>query len=432
MSDHSTSAPLPDDLLEGVVTMLGLIRGGHAGTRQELAHLSGLGRTAVNNRVTELIDRGLVAESGLGPSIGGRQPRRLRFRAEAGIVLVADLGATSISVGSADLSGRLLVKYEEPWKVSVGARATLERLEQLFDQMLTSPTVQGVALWGIGIGVPGPVEFATGLPIAPPIMPGWDGYPIRQQISQRFQAPVWVDNDANVMALGELRAGAGNGETDMVYVKIGTGIGSGLVSGGHLHRGAQGVAGDIGHIAIGSASNTVCRCGKTGCLEALAGGAAIARDGTDAARAGRSPFLAKVLASEGEIGAADVGEGAQSGDPASVEILSAAGYSIGQALATVVSFFNPGILVIGGGVARAGEGLLAAIRHGVYERSLPLATRDLRIVRSTLIGQGGMIGAAFMVLDQLFRHESMAAWLPDGSPAGHVELPELSASRYTV
>ncbi len=430
MSDFTAPATYPDDLLEGVVTLLELIRSGRAGTRQELAHLSGLGRTAVTNRVNELMDRGLVAESGLGPSIGGRQPRQLRFRAEAGIVLGADIGATSISIGSADLSGRLLVKYEEPWKVALGGGATLERVEQLFDQVLTSPALQGLALWGIGIGVPGPVEFATGRPISPPIMPGWDGYPVRKQISQRFQSPVWVDNDANVMALGELLAGAGMGESEMVFIKIGTGIGSGLVSGGRLHRGAQGSAGDIGHIAISSDPTTVCRCGKIGCLEALAGGAAIARDGIDAARAGRSAFLAKVLAAEGEIDAADVGEGAQSGDAASVEILSTAGYRIGQALATVVNFFNPGVLVIGGGVARSGDGLLAAIRHGIYERSLPLATRDLRILRSTLGGQSGMIGAAFMVLDQLFRHESMARWLPDGSPAGHVELSDLSTSSH--
>lgn len=430
MSDFTAPTTYPDDLLEGVVTLLELIRSGRAGTRQELAHLSGLGRTAVSNRVNELIDRGLVAESGLGPSVGGRQPRQLRFRAEAGIVLGADIGATSISIGSADLSGRLLVKYEEPWTVTLGGGATLERVEQLFDQVLTSPALQGLALWGIGIGVPGPVEFATGRPISPPIMPGWDEYPVRKQISQRFQSPVWVDNDANIMALGELRAGAGMGESEMVFIKIGTGIGSGLVSGGHLHRGAQGSAGDIGHIAISSDPTTLCRCGKIGCLEALAGGAAIARDGIDAARAGRSAFLAKVLAAEGQINAADVGEGAQSGDAASVEILSTAGYQIGRALATVVNFFNPGVLVIGGGVARSGDGLLAAIRHGIYERSLPLATRDLRILRSTLGGQSGMIGAAFMVLDQLFRHESMAIWLPDGSPAGHVELSDLSTGTH--
>lgn len=425
MSDTTTPASYPNDLLDGVVTLLEMIRNRHAGTRQALAHLSGLGRTAVTTRVNELIDRGLVTEAGLGPSIGGRQPRQLRFRAEAGSVLAADVGATSVSVGCADLSGRLLVKYEEPWNVAAGGGATLERVEQLFDQVLTSPAVGGHTLWGIGIGVPGPVEFATGRPISPPIMPGWDGYPIREKVSERFRAPVWVDNDANVMALGELRAGAGMGERDMVFIKIGTGIGSGLVSGGRLHRGTQGSAGDIGHIAISSDPSTVCRCGKIGCLEALAGGAAIAREGLDAARSGRSAFLAKVLTSEGEVDAADVGEAAQSGDAASVEILATAGYLIGQALATVVSFFNPGLLVIGGGVSGAGDGLLAAIRHGVYERSLPLATRDLRIARSTLGGQGGMIGAAFMVLDQLFRHEAMATWLPDGSPAGHVELAGL-------
>ena len=137
------------------------------------------------------------------------------------------------------------------------------------------------ALWGIGIGVPGPVEFATGRPVSPPIMPGWDGYPIRERFAARYGAPVWVDNDVNVLALGEWRSGVAAGHDDVVVVKIGTGIGAGIISGGRLHRGAQGSAGDVGHIQVVDDPAVVCRCGNIGCLEALAGwrGARAARRG---------------------------------------------------------------------------------------------------------------------------------------------------------
>ncbi len=140
----------------------------------------------------------------------------------------------------------------------------------------------------MGAGLPGPVEFAEGRPVVPPIMPGWDGYPVRERLSARYQVPAWVDNDVNVMALGELRAGIGRGEQELLYIKVGTGIGAGVVSRGRLHRGAQGAAGDIGHVSVLDDDSVLCRCGNTGCLEALVGGYALARDGLAAGRTGRS------------------------------------------------------------------------------------------------------------------------------------------------
>ena len=150
------------------------------------------------------------------------------------------------------------------------------------------------ALFGIGIGVPGPVEFDAGRPISPPIMPGWDGYDVPARFA-RFGVPVWIDNDVNVMALGELTTGLGRGRENFVFVKIGTGIGAGIIVNGELYRGSQGCAGDIGHIQIPlrDRDDVICRCGNVNCLEALAGGAALARDAEEAARAGRSPFLAR-------------------------------------------------------------------------------------------------------------------------------------------
>jgi glucokinase-like ROK family protein len=421
-------APTPDHV-DSLATVLDLVRSGTARTRPEIGRMSGLGRTVVTQRVNQLIECGLLEEGSLGPSSGGRAPRELRFRAHAGVVLAAELGATSVAVGVSDLTGQVLTQLEEPTDIALGPDEVLGHLEELFDRLLSevasSTSSETPSTWGIGIGLPGPVEFATGRPSAPPIMPGWDGYPVRDRLARRFNAPVWVDNEVNTMALGELRAGSAKGQRDILYVKIGTGIGAGLISGGQLHRGSQGCAGDIGHAAVTEDTSVVCRCGNTGCLEAFAGGAALAREGLAAATEGRSEFLAEVLAETGTVRAVDLSRAAQSGDHASVALLTQAGRLVGSLLATLVSFYNPALVIIGGGVAGSGDLLLAAVRESVYRRSLPLATRELRIARSTLSDEAGLVGAAFMVIDELFTPERLGCWIEIGSPVGFPELVDV-------
>jgi predicted NBD/HSP70 family sugar kinase len=259
-------------------------------------------------------------------------------------------------------------------------------------------------------------------------MPGWDGYPIRPRFAAAYDAPVWVDNDVNVLALGEWRSGIAEGHDNVVFVKIGTGIGAGLISDRVLHRGAQGSAGDVGHIQVVDDRNVVCRCGNIGCLEAVAGGAALARAAAAAAREGRSELLRAALDRTGTVTAEDVGRAAAFGDPVAVELLQTAGRRIGAMLASVVKFFNPSLIVIGGGLAYSGDQLLASIREAVYRRSLPLATRDLAIQRSSLGGLGGVIGLAAMVMDQLFARECLARWIEFGAPAGRPEIVEDDAA----
>ncbi|WP_081190367.1 ROK family protein [Saccharomonospora piscinae] len=427
----NTTAPvgLVGEHVDSLATVLDLVRSQTARTRPEIGRLSGLGRTVVTQRVNELTECGLLEEGSLGPSSGGRAPRELRFRARAGVILAAELGATSIGVGVTDLAGTVLAEHSEATDIARGPDAVLERVEEIADDLLDRVRAEAgdaeLAVWGAGVGLPGPVEFATGRPSAPPIMPGWDGYPVRDRLAHRYDTPVWVDNEVNTMALGELRAGSARGQRDLLYVKIGTGIGAGLVSGGTLHRGSQGCAGDIGHAAVADDTDVVCRCGNTGCLEAYAGGAALARDGLAAAREGRSQFLADVLASTGTVTAADLSRAAQSGDRVAVELLTRAGRLIGNLLATLVSFYNPALVIIGGGVANAGDLLLAAVRETVYRRSLPLATRELRITRSTLSDRAGLVGAAFMAIDELFTPERLARWVGGGSPAGSPGLVEV-------
>ncbi len=409
------------DLLDTVVTVLDLVRSGAASTRPEITRLSGLGRNVVTQRVSQLLDSGLLAEGELGPSTGGRAPRELRFRSDAGSVLVAELGATIISVAISDLAGHLIGQFTEPCDVAEGAEPILGRVAELFDELLrTHPR----KVWGVGIGLPGPVEFSTGRPVAPPIMPGWDGFDVRSYFSLRYDAPTWVDNDVNVMVLGELRDGLAQGRDDVIYVKVGSGIGAGLVSAGKLHRGAQGCAGDIGHIAAVANSRIVCRCGQTGCLEALAGGTALAREGQLAAQSGNSQFLAKIEQSGKPITAADVGRAALHGDPYCVELVTHSARLVGESLSQLVNFFNPSLILLGGGVPDVGDLYLATVRQMIFSRSLPLATRSLLIERSPLGDTAGLKGAAFMVIDELLSRQRLGLWIDQGSPAGQ---PALSA-----
>ena len=390
---------LVGESIESVVSVLDAVRVSGATTRPEIARLTGLGRNVVADRAGQLIAAGLLTEGAMGRSTGGRAPRGLRFNAAAGVILVAGLGATSIEVAAADLAGNISMARGEAADVTLGPTDILGRVAELFDELVAS--LPGDAhVWGVGVGLPGPVEFDTGTPVSPPIMPGWDGFDVRSFFAARYDAPVWVDNDVNVMALGELRGGLAAGHRDVVFVKIGTGIGAGLVSRGLLHRGAQGCAGDIGHIAVGE-SSVQCRCGQLGCLEALAGGYALGRDGLALAHSGGSPALAGELAAGHEVTAQSVVDAALRGDPAARGLVTESARLLGEALAQVVNFFNPSLILIGGGVAAAGDLYLREVRLAVLSRSLPLATRSLEILQSPLADRAGLRGAAFMVVDEL-------------------------------
>ena len=416
---------VPSYDLDPLLALLGMVRTRVATTRPDLVRLSGFGRTVVAQRVAQLLEMGLLEDDSFAPSTGGRAARGLRFRAEAGQILAVELGATSVRVGVADLSGALLTTYEESADIADGPDKILSHVEGMLDKQLASLGARASATWGIGIGIPGPVEFATGRPVAPPIMPGWDRYPVRRRLTKRFGAPTWVDNEVNLMALGELRVGLARGVRDLLFVKVGTGIGAGLVSGGRLHRGAQGSAGDVGHVAISDDPSVVCRCGNTGCLEAVAGGAALAAEANRAARSGVSPYLASLLAERDNLDARDLAAAAERGDPLAMNAFVRSGHLVGSMLATCVNLYNPALVILGGGVSRAGDHFLAAIREVVYSRSLPLATRELRIVRSALEAEAGLHGAAYVVVDELFSTELFPLWSEAGSTAGRADLLEL-------
>jgi predicted NBD/HSP70 family sugar kinase len=371
--------------------MLRLIRDGEATTRADLAQLTGLARSTVAQRVDALISSRLVKETSEGASTGGRPPAVLAFNQGAGVILAADLGATHSRIAVTDLAGVVVAESATEMDIAKGPKVVLDWLDGAFQELLSELGRSAAEVKGIGVGVPGPVEFLTGRPISPPIMPGWDGYPIPERF-ESYGVPVLVDNDVNIMALGEHWAHWR--ETDhLIYIKVGTGIGCGIVASRTIHRGAQGAAGDIGHIRVTDDDTVVCSCGNIGCVEALAGGSALARQLSD-------------LGFEAETGR-DVVTLVRAGNPEAVRLVRQAGRLLGEVLAAATNFFNPGVIVIGGDVAHAHEQLFAGVRETVYQRSLPLATRHLRIARSELGDRAGIVGAAVMIIEHLFSPEAV-------------------------
>ncbi|WP_336031315.1 ROK family protein [Geodermatophilus sp. FMUSA9-8] len=369
------------------------VRTGRARSRAELVGLTGAARNTVSARVDQLIAAGLLEEGGRGWSTGGRPPTLLRFNSAAGCVLAVDLGVTSVDVAVTDLSAQVLATVGHPIDIADGPRAVLAEVDRLAQEVLAEAGLTPADVCAVGVGVPGPVEFSTGRPSHPPIMPGWHDFPIPSAFG-RYECPVFVDNDVNVMALGEM--GVAGSDQDVLVVKVGTGIGCGIVVEGCVYRGAQGSAGDIGHIHVPSADGTevVCRCGQLNCLEAIAGGMALLRD----AQAAGLPVTTT----------REVVERAALGDGQALELVRRAGRTIGTVLAALVNFFNPHRIVMTGGVARAGVPLLAGIREAVYARSMPLAARALEITVSDAPDLSGRVGAALMAIEGYLDDDSVS------------------------
>jgi predicted NBD/HSP70 family sugar kinase len=370
----------------GAGVLLRLLLDGRPRTRAELIELSGLARSTVAGRVDALLASGLVVPSGEAASTGGRPPARFAFNPSARVVLAADAGATHLTVGLTDLSGRVLGSTTAALDIAEGPDRVLGAIASSGRDLLGRAGRAAADLAGTGVGLPGPVEHSTGRPNHPPIMPGWDEYDVVGHLTAELGGRVLVDNDVNIMALGEYATAYADAR-HLMFVKVATGIGAGIISDGRLHRGAQGAAGDLGHVQTPSGSDVVCRCGNTGCLEAIASAAAVAErlraQGIEAA------------------GSADVVGLVRAGNVAATNAVRQAGREIGAVLAACVSLLNPSVIVIGGSLAQAGDSLLAGVREVVYGRSLPLATTDLRIVTSRTGADAGVIGAATMVIQHV-------------------------------
>ncbi|WP_062521395.1 ROK family transcriptional regulator [Demequina silvatica] len=359
-----------------------ILRDGSPRTRSELAGLTGLARSTVAARVDSLVRLGLVKPVGTAVSTGGRPSSQFALNSSGRVVLGVDVGASHARIALADLSGRILEQRSVSLAVAEGPAAVLGWVAEE-GRALVAERGSSDDLLAVGVGLPGPVEHSTGKPIDPPIMPGWDRYDVPGHLSAELGVPVLVDNDVNIMALGE-REIAWPDVDHLVFVKVATGIGAGVISGGRLQRGAQGIAGDIGHVFVHSGKDALCRCGNRGCLEAIAAGPAVAAGLRDAG--------VEVETSQ------DVAELVRAGNIPAIQAVREAGRLIGEVLTTCVSLINPEVIVLGGSLAHAGDHLLAGAREVVYARSMPLATSNLQITQSRSGANAAIEGASMLAI----------------------------------
>jgi predicted NBD/HSP70 family sugar kinase len=385
-----TITPTASSAALGVGDVLGMFRAEPSLTRADVMQRTGLSRSTVNQRLDALLAAGLVVPSGEGAPTRGRPASQFTFNSERGVLLVADIGATGMRTALCNLRGAVTTERDRPIDVAEGPEAVLSVAEELFEQMLAETGRAPSEVHGIGIDVPGPVDFGRGQVISPPIMSGWDRFDIPGWFQRQYDCPVLVDKDVNAMAFGEQRT-VYPGVPQLLMLKVGTGVGAGIMVGGQVYRGADGAAGDIGHIQLtvpDADEEPGCRCGNSGCVEAYAGGWALVRDLRAAGRDISTVNEAVALI--------------RTGDVTAVRLARRAGRILGGAIADAVSLFNPRVVVIGGQLAQVEEQLFAGIRELVYRRSLPLATRNLQIVATKLDTRAGLVGLALLLADGIF------------------------------
>ncbi len=363
-----------------------LVLDAQALSRADIGERTGWARVTVNQRLDRAVEAGLLVSAGMASSARGRPATQFALNPDRAQILIADIGASGMRLAATDLLGRIKTRIDKSINIGDGPDVVLGAVAE----GLRSVRDPDLPLWGVGVSVPGPVEFATGTVVSPPIMTGWDGTCIPDLLAGEFGPLIFVDNDVNAMVMGE-RAASYAGVDDLLLIKVGTGVGAGIIANGRTLRGAQGAAGDLGHIQAdvsGAYEPQLCRCGQLGCVEAFAGGWAIQRDLTTAGREVRSVD--------------DVVAAVHNGDPVATRLVREAGRILGASVADAVGLLNPAVIVIGGQLSSTGEHLLAGVRERIYSRSLPLAMRDLQIGASALGGDSGVLGLAAGVRDRLF------------------------------
>lgn len=369
-----------------------IFRDGQPHTKAELAELTGLARSTISLRLDPLINLGMIAPAAENSSTGGRPSAQLVLTESKYVVAGVDFGASHAVASLANFSGKILVSIETKRQISDGPEVCLRWMIAEIRHLLSGLGLSDDNLLAIGIGLPGPVEHSSGKPASPPIMMGWDAFDVPARVNQEFKAKVLVDNDVNVMALGERHVTYPDVD-HLIFLKASTGIGSGIISGGLLQRGAQGTAGDIGHVRVSSGGDVSCHCGNFGCLEAVAS----------------APAIIKKLVVEGLPirNTSDLIDATRRAKVEAIQAVRQAGRDIGEVLSTCVSLINPAVIVIGGSLSSAGEHLIAGVREVVYARSMPLASENLSIVQSKVGKEGGIIGANVLAIEHVLDAETI-------------------------
>ena len=307
-----------------------------------------------------------------------------------------DVGGTNVKIALVDTKGKIVYSNSVPTRAEMGYEYTVNNIKQAIQDLLKETKLTTKDIEGIGFGFPGQVDYKAGIVRNAPNIPGWVEVPIAKLIEDEFKVPTRVDNDVRCAALGELKYGAGKGCENLICITVGTGIGSGLILNGKLVRGASNAAGEIGHIKLQMNDGPICGCGDTGCLEAFASGPSIVAMAEEYIKGGKSTKF-REMASGGQITPYIVCEAAKAGDPVAQRIFTITGEYIGIGLASVVNLLNPERIIIGGGVADAGDLLLAPLTETLKKRAMKIAGSAVEVVPAQLGNTAGVIGSSLLI-----------------------------------
>ncbi|ARF64898.1 MULTISPECIES: ROK family transcriptional regulator [Streptomyces] len=369
-------------------------------TQAEIARSTGLSAATVSNIVRELKDGGTVEVT--PTSAGGRRARSVSLSGDAGIVIGVDFGHTHLRVAVGNLAHQVLAEESEPLDVDASSAEGFDRAEVLVKRLIEATGIGPDKVIGIGLGVPGPIDVESGTLGSTSILPGWTGINPSEELSGRLGVPVYVDNDANLGALGELVWGSGRGVKDLAYIKVASGVGAGLVIDGTIYRGPGGTAGEIGHITLDE-SGPVCRCGNRGCLETFTA----ARYVLPLLQPSHGPGLTMER----------VVQLAREGDPGCRRVIGDVGRHIGSGVANLCNLLNPSRVVLGGSLAEAGELVLGPIRDSVSRYAIPSAARQLSVLPGALGGRAEVLGALALVLSEMGDSTLLESTVPAATPA---------------
>ncbi|HEX2412405.1 MAG TPA: ROK family transcriptional regulator [Solirubrobacteraceae bacterium] len=361
-------------------------------SRAEIARRTGLSRSTVSSLVADLQADGLVVERGepgeAHGTQGGRPPILLSFDSSAGAAVGIDFGHSHLRVAVSDLSSRILAERAVPLDTDHAAEEGLDAAADLIVELLGEAGIDESQVIGAGMGLPGPILQEDGIVGSSAILPGWVGVPAVAEMRRRLEVPILVDNDANLGALAEAAFGAGQGATDLIYLKVASGIGAGLLLNGRLYRGTGGLAGELGHFLV-DPSGLVCRCGNRGCLETLAATGALVELLRRSQGEDMTVQRMLDLAREGDIGCR--------------RVIADAGRAIGRAVSMLINVLNPELVVVGGDLAAAGDLLLDGVRESIARAALPSAAEAAGVVTGVLEDRAQVLGAIALVISEADR-----------------------------
>lgn len=307
-----------------------------------------------------------------------------------------DVGGTNVKIALVDSDGKIGYSNTIPTRAEMGYEYTINNMKQAIRDLMTETKLSAKDIEGIGFGLPGQVDFKSGIVRLITNIPGWVEIPLVKMIEDEFHIPTRIDNDVRCAALGELNFGAGKGCENLICITVGTGIGSGLIINGKLVRGASNAAGEIGHIKLQMHDGPICGCGDTGCLEAFASGPSIVAMAEEYIMGGKSTKY-REMANGGTITPFIVAEAAKAGDPVARRIFTRMGEYIGIGMASVVNLLNPERIIVGGGVADAGDILLTPLKETIKKRAMKIAGETVQVVPAQLGNTAGVIGASLLI-----------------------------------